>query len=63
MDVFDYGGTYVGQINAIQNSQFFFGTPARREIAVPLQFVLAVLDDRALLTVTVAQLRSRSGVR
>jgi hypothetical protein len=63
MGVCDFGGRYIGDIAAVREDKFSVRTNGTGEMWGPLEQVLAVFDDRVLLTVTLAWLRSDNATR
>jgi hypothetical protein len=53
MQVYDYDGTYVGFVTGVLEKALLLRAGWRAELEVPLEHVLAVLDQRVLLTVSV----------
>lgn len=57
MEVYDYEGVHVGWVKDVQDTEFLVGRCRRGDLRVPLDQVLAVLDQRVVLTVP----RARAG--
>jgi hypothetical protein len=57
MDVYDHDGAHVGWVKDVHDTEFLVGRRWRRDVRVPLDQVLAVLDQRVVLTVP----RARAG--
>ena len=51
MDVYDYHGVHVGRVKDVLDTSFQVARRWRRDIHVPLEQVLAVVDKRVILTV------------
>ena len=57
MDVYDHDGVHLGWVKDVHHAEFLVGRRWHRDVRVPLDQVLAVLDQRVVLTVP----RARAG--
>jgi hypothetical protein len=55
MEVYDYDGVHVGWVKDVVDATFLVGRRWRGDLRVPLEQVLAVLDQGVVLTVPRAQ--------
>ena len=51
MQVYDHEGVHVGRVKDVHEAGFLVGRRWRGDLRVPLEQVLAVLDQRVVLTV------------
>jgi hypothetical protein len=56
MQVYDYNGVYVGRVTDVLDTSLHVRLRGRVYLRVPLEQVLAVLDQRVVLTVPGGQL-------
>jgi hypothetical protein len=52
MHVYDFDGTHVGQVKEVLDGMLLVGRRWQADVRVPLEQVLAVIDQRVLLTVS-----------